>query len=860
MPRLRFHLIANAHLDPVWLWDWREGLNEGLATCRAVLDLMERYPELTFVRGEASVYKHIERHDPETFARIRAAISAGKWDVVGGNFVQPDTNLPATEVLLRQFTRGLGYFSKSLGVRPTVAWAPDSFGHSAGWPEIYAAAGMQSFAFSRPFESDLKLPGPAFWWEGAAGSKVLAWRMPVGWYGSTRTELPERLDRYKAEAPRWGLQNVAIFFGLGNHGGGPSRAQIETVLRWRDRHPEVDVEFSTLHRFFASLARESENLKTFRGELNFALRGCYASMASFKFAYRRTENRLLRAERISAAVALAIEADDVATAAAESTVDSRSSALPACDADVVGLREAWDAVLFNTFHDVLPGTSIERAFIDQHAWIGLAAHQTQRAELNALNALAARIDTRVPPAEEDHPTVVPLLVWNSRAVDFDGPVEFEVPLDYRPIDAFRNKTEAVPLAVRDDRGKALRFQTIATEHDFASDVPWRKRFVTRLKIPAFGWRIITAGWEPAAAASTKAIVSDIQIRRGRISNQHWRISASPGRSNVAFARAAKPPLNLRVLTIDDPWGSWGGHDGEVEAEHINHVTRVWKITALDCLERGPERAALAVKFEADGSWLELTILLHRDDPAVVVRSRVFWSQKAARLKLEFSAGGEAEFEVPGGTIRRAPCGEVPGGRWVKVDRAANGFIFASDAIYNFDSTARRFSATVLRSSRYAANERASADVGSRAPNAWRPYTDLGEHVFQFALADLGADPAALAQRLEAPPLIQIVTAHAGKMPRSASVLKLSAGLQLLAFLPARTEPGSWVLRAQNLSRRSVSASVLILGEALALGRLEGGAIRSWLLHKETTGGAGGAHWSARETTAAEEIISREIHS
>ena len=93
---IRFHLLANAHLDPVWLWDWKEGLNEGLITCRAVLDLMDEYPELTFSRGEASVYEHIERYDPETFGRIRLQIASGRWDVVGGNYVQPDTNLPAT--------------------------------------------------------------------------------------------------------------------------------------------------------------------------------------------------------------------------------------------------------------------------------------------------------------------------------------------------------------------------------------------------------------------------------------------------------------------------------------------------------------------------------------------------------------------------------------------------------------------------------------------------------------------------------------------------------------------------------------------------------------------------------------------
>ena len=223
---MRFHLIGNSHLDPVWLWDWREGLNEGIITCRTILRLMDEFPELTYIRGETSLYRHIQEHDRPTFNRIRELIDTGRWDVVGGTFCQPDTNLPATEVLNRHFTSGINYMQRELGVRPRVAWAADSFGHSFGWPEIYAAAGMDYFAFSRPFEADCPLPSPAFWWEGAGGRRVLSWRIPIGWYGSERDDVGRRLDEYREKATSWGLDNVAITFGLGNHGG-------STVLGWQ---------------------------------------------------------------------------------------------------------------------------------------------------------------------------------------------------------------------------------------------------------------------------------------------------------------------------------------------------------------------------------------------------------------------------------------------------------------------------------------------------------------------------------------------------------------------------------------------------------------------------------------------------
>src|SRR6476646_10240508 len=110
-----FHLIPNAHLDPVWLWDWREGLNEGLVTCRTVLDLMDEDRELTFIRGETFIYEHIERTDPATFARIKKYVKQRRWDPVGGTVIQPDTNLPDTETFARHFTHGQRYLKSRFG-------------------------------------------------------------------------------------------------------------------------------------------------------------------------------------------------------------------------------------------------------------------------------------------------------------------------------------------------------------------------------------------------------------------------------------------------------------------------------------------------------------------------------------------------------------------------------------------------------------------------------------------------------------------------------------------------------------------------------------------------------------------------
>jgi alpha-mannosidase len=301
---------------------------------------------------------------------MQRMIEAGRWDVVGGTWIQPDTNLPATETFLRHFTAGPGVLREPFGVRPRVAWAADSFGHSAGLPEILAAAGMEGFSFSRPAQNLVPLAKAAFWWEGAWRARILptVCRPAAGMVASATNDPPAGwLPGFGAPV---GSAQRGRVHGLGNHGGGPTRRQILDVYAWAKAHPEVEVRFSTLHRLLDAVRAEARGhgesfLPVHRGELNFCLRGCYASQLGFKTLYRKAEALVNRAERVDALVA------------------ARLGRKPA------DLQSAWEAVLFNSFHDILPGSSIERAYDDQREWLGGALHAARGVEHTALNALTA---------------------------------------------------------------------------------------------------------------------------------------------------------------------------------------------------------------------------------------------------------------------------------------------------------------------------------------------------------------------------------------------------------------------------------------------------------------------------------------
>lgn len=818
------HLIANAHLDPVWLWDRGEGLNQGLATCRTVLDLMDEDPDLTFTRGEALIYEHIERFEPEMFARIADYIKSGRWEVVGGTYIQPDTNMPATETFTRHFLRGQRYFESRFGVAPRVAWAADSFGHSAGLPEILAAAGMDGFAFSRPAPAQMALDCPAFWWRAASGAKVLAYRVPVGWYGSERDEITRRLDGTLAAAQAGKLENIGIFYGLGDHGGGPTRRQLAEIRDWATRHPEVNVVHSGLHRLLAAVRSEAERgavaLPTREGELNFCLRGCYVSAAKVKFPYRRLEAELTRAESVDAVV---------------------SAALQTTPAD---LSAAWDAVLFNSFHDILPGSSIERALTQQIAQIGGGRCDAQNAEFAALTRLAGQIDTQALKVEGDYPATVPFVVWNPHPCEYAGHIELETCLDDRPLFSHQGRSREVPLEVRGGVDRALLpFQRIAAEGDFGGEnLTWRARVVVPITVPPLGWNIVTLGYVEGASA---APISP-EPTPGVIENGLYSIEAQAGEAGIQIARNGQSlfgDAGLTAITVEDPWGSWGGMSEEPESLDLSEIRETWHIDAMQILESGPELSRLWVRLAGGNSRLELTFSLAANRDAIDIDARVFWNERAARLKLVMPAGDQAEFDVPGGVVQRGLMGEVPGGRWVRVLDARGAFGFASDALYGFDCKDGALRASVVRSGRYSSERKMTSDQ-----DPWRPTLDSGELRFRFLLtADTPSLPR-LARELEQPPVVLQIPASPGKLPRSGSFATLMPDtLQILA-IKAAADGNGWALRVQEAAGAAAYAQLTWLGHSIALGVIKPRQIATWRIANS------GGDWKATRIDAAEREI------
>jgi alpha-mannosidase len=352
----------------------------------------------------------------------------------------------------------------------------------------------------------------------------------------------------------------------------------------------------------------------------------------------------------------------------------------------------------------------------------------------------------------------------------------------------------VPIEVRGPDGKRVPCQEMALEHMFfPADCTWRKRVVVPVQLPPLGWGVYSLGWVEGAKL----------------------IAAKPWKSTLRVEDDAIVLWNnvrLTAMTVEDGLGSWGDFGERPEQCNLQVMRKRWPVAKALQIEHGPERIAWWVKWSGGASRIELILRQSRGRDAIDCDARVIWNESGERLKLVFSGfGTTARYDVPGGSVTRGACGEVPGGRWV-----AGRYGVATDALYSFNLHDSTLQATVCRGTKYAWG--GEHDM----PNEpWRPTVDVGELKFRFLVTrDLAALPR-LARELEMPPVVQSVPAKPGKLPRSGSF-----GATNLTLLSLQADGRALIVRLQNDTGRRQTAKF----RGIALGTLNAGEIGTWRIN------------------------------
>ncbi|MCP4406140.1 MAG: alpha-mannosidase, partial [bacterium] len=297
---MRIHLIPNSHIDPVWLWDKYEGIDEVLNTFRSACDRLDEYPDLTFSASSIQFYEWVLKYDPRLFERIQRAVAEDRWELTGGWWVEADTNLPAAASFFKQAELSRAFVREHFAGSIDVAYLPDTFGHPASLPKILVETGFKYFIFCRPNETENQdLPGNLFYWD-YEGCRVLAYRLKHH-YLQYAVRPPDTIDAEKISAL---LQDReyhdfpvnCYFFGVGDHGGGPAIAEIECYNHFIQQQAAGDVGYSSCLRFFEE-AGQIPNIPVYSGDLHRHAVGCYSVVRDIKHAMRRSEHHLQFASR-----------------------------------------------------------------------------------------------------------------------------------------------------------------------------------------------------------------------------------------------------------------------------------------------------------------------------------------------------------------------------------------------------------------------------------------------------------------------------------------------------------------------------------------------------------------------------------
>ena len=713
------HLVCNAHLDPIWMWPWEEGAREAISTFRTAADFCDEYPRFIFNHNESVLYEWVEEYDPALFARLQGLVKAGRWHIAGGWYLQPDCNLPGGETFVRLISVARRYFADKFGARPTVAYNFDPFGHHGSLPQILRQTGYEMYLHCRPGANLLELPAPLYRWQGLDGSQTLALRPATGWYGTFEHTGLESVRR-GVEFARHTGEDQLVLWGLGDHGGGPSRKLLEAIHAVMDETADVEIRHSTPEAYLARIKDRPAGrcAPVHRGDLQRSFPGCYISMAPIKRAMRRGEALLASAERWSTVA-----------------WHERGRAYPQGRLD-----QAWKGVAFNTFHDILAGSSSEAASLqDVMEIFGRSADVCRSLRMAAQMALLPEVPPR--------PDTIPVYVFNPHAHAMTAPVGLEFLMEYMP------RPEAKSFALYDDTGRQMGCQNQGGPFErtgslggwhrylgFVAQVPplsARRYEVRRHEQPA-------AGRSPLTVRRTRAgIVVENRWLRAKFSRE------TGGLASLVDKRSGRDLLrgSVRPAAMKDTLDAWGGEAnanfstplGEFAPLSPREVAR-WagedktEVPALHVLFSGP----VSVTIQSLVGWRRSRVCqqftVYADLPQMEVNLRVHWQERRQCLKwvLPFRLkDSRAVCEVPFAAIERSTDGaENVGGRWVRLEEKAGDRLavgVANDGQYAFH--ARGDGELGLSLVRGAAHCRFD-DLPARA-DEHHTYMDQGQHDFRF---------------------------------------------------------------------------------------------------------------------------------
>lgn len=768
MQHFTIRLVGNSHIDMAWLWPWTETVEVVRNTFQNVLDLMREYPDFKFTMSSARAYEWMQEKYPDLFSQIERRVKEGRWEIIGGMWVEPDLNMPDGESLVRQILVGKRYFQKNFGVDVKIGWNPDSFGYNWQLPQIYAKSGMgyfvtQKLLWAHEFTT---FPYKLFWWQAPDGSRLLTY-FPHDYAGGIDAEplandlsiwMPSIYGSKLTDSPE-----MMHLYGVGDHGGGPTRVMLDHADQLRA--PETvfpKLQFSFARDFFSDLEKKMPSMQvpTWNGELYFQYhRGVFTTQAETKRRIRRAEENVLNAEKVASLASL--------------------YGKPYPD----NMEQIWKNLLFDHFHDIMPGSGIAVNYLDAKRNLENVDRAANDITRSSLKEIAAHIDT--------HSEGTPVVLFNSLSWPRAGVTELEAQLP----------TPAKQIEVLDSKGARAEAQLLAMDEE-----THRARFLLLASTPSLGYQTYFV----RAAASALPMQSLLKASNDTLENEFIRVKVDPQtgcmtslfdkRSGTESLAASETDTggptkavcgNLLQTFVDKPkqWDAWN-IDADFEKQH-------WDLDKADevkLVESGPLRVVIRVKNHFQNSTFIRDITLYAGVPRVDVRMQAEWHEKHILLKVAFPVSAhsdQATYEIPFGSVERPTTRntpaeqaqfEVPAQHWADLSDAKHGLSLLNDSKYGYDAKGNVLRLSLLRSPEY--------------PD---PHADEGHHEFTYSVYPHGGgwkDALTIRQGYELNyrfiPLA--VSNHQGVLPPEHSFLQAKSDNVIVTALKKAEDEDALILR------------------------------------------------------------------
>jgi len=710
----KLYLICNAHIDPVWLWNWQEGLAETLSTFRAAARFCEEFDRFVFCHNEALLYEWVEAHAPALFQRIQKLVAEKRWHIMGGWYLQPDCNIPSGESLVRQVLAGKRYFLEKFQVEPTVGVNLDSFGHSRGLVQILKRSGYRGYLFCRPGDGTWPRQDPDFVWVGFDGSEILCHR-PPDHYNSEAGKAAAKVTRWLEANPERPVG--MLLWGIGDHGGGPSHADLLQIAQLQDQVAHCSIEHATPEEYFDDLQRRADRLDRVASGLNPWGVGCYTSMARVKRRHRELENALFMTERMAVNALLQL-----------------GVAYPLED-----LQRATRELLFCEFHDALGGTSIAEV---EETLLQKMAHG-----LELLSQIRARRFLKFlsgqPQADDGE---FPIFVYNSHPHDGEETVvcEFQPqepnfdPSTFWQPELFDEHGNAVPVQLEQESSNIAVDQRKRIVFTYPLRASSLHRFSCRLRRtprarPAPRPAFLSAG---NLVLQNEACRADINCATGCF--DRYMVGGVeallPGAFLPKVMRDSADPWGMRVISFRDLEGVFRLMTAE-EAAAFAGIDAA-RLRPVRVIESGPVRTVVEASLTYHDSRILLQYRVPVQGSEIEIEARVFWQERDRMLKLSIPTpfrSGKCFGQVAYGLEEFGPDGnERVAHQWLALDSedCSSTLTVINDRTCGFDVAAGELRLSLLRAPAHAGHP-----VDDNTPivrqDRFVSRLDQGEHRFRF---------------------------------------------------------------------------------------------------------------------------------